>query len=390
MKTAVFECYSGIAGDMIIGAFLDAGFDFKILKAELKKLGLKGYKLSREQVKQGYLSGTQFKVSVKDKAGHRHTSFGEIKKLIRRSRLKKGVKEKSLRIFTALAGAESKVHGLKADKVHFHEVGAVDSIIDIVGAAVCLEKLGVEKIFVKELTVGRGSLLKGTHMFLPVPAPATIRLLKGFKITYSDLGHELVTPTGASFLAALSEKTDNLPAIEVESVGYGVGETEIKERPNLLRVTLGELAGRFREERIIVLETNIDDLPPLAFEPLYEKLFERGALDVYLTPILMKKGRLAFKLSVLLENSIREEMAETVFNETPTLGVRFTELDRFILQRKKIRVKTRHGRVSVKTGTLGSENVVYSPEYDDCKRLAEKKKVPFRKIYDEAKKEAAK
>lgn len=385
MKTAVFDAFSGMAGDMTLGAFLDAGFDFPLLQSELKKLHLSGYSLSCEKTRRGVFAGTKFIVHIKSHAQHDHTRLFGIKRLVLKSRLHPDIKKISIRIFETLGRAEAKVHGIKPEEVSFHEVGAVDSIVDIVGTAVCLHHLGIQKIFVRNLHVGQGSIRTHHHGRMMLPSPGTLELLKGFEVHHAPIDFEMVTPTGAAILAALAEKTGDLPSVEVEAVGWGAGTMQFKDRPNLLRVTLGRIVKGFRRDRILVLEANLDDMNPLGFEILYRRLFKAGALDVYLTPILMKKMRPAYRLSVLLEHSRKNPLAEIIFKETTTFGVRFLELDRFILKRHRVKISTRFGKVSVKVGSLDSHPHIASPEYEDCKKIALKSGVAFKDVYGEAK-----
>lgn len=389
MKAAIFDAFSGMAGDMTLGAFLDAGFDFSLLKEELKKTGLPGFSLSRAKVRRGHFAGTKLNVRIRPAHSHEHTSLSKIRGLIRKSRLHPGIKKNALKIFKKVGRAEAKVHGVSLEKVSFHEVGAVDSIVDIVGTAICLHHLGIEKIFVRNLHVGLGALKTHHHGRMVLPSPATLELLKGFELHHAPIDHEMVTPTGAAILGALAEKTNKFPSMEVRAVGYGAGTRDFKDRPNLLRVSWGEILRGFSRDRILVLETNLDDMNPLGFEILYDRLFKAGALDVYVTPILMKKMRPAFKLSVLLEHAKRQEIAAAVFKETTTLGVRFLELDRFLLQRKFVTVSTRFGKLTVKVGSSDGQPCIVSPEYEDCKKAALKHGAAFRAVYVEAKKCAA-
>lgn len=389
MKAAIFDAFSGMAGDMTLGAFLDGGFDFNLLRSELKKLNVSGYSLSRVKASRGHFTGTKFDVRIRPGYFHDHTRLSEIRGLIRKSRLHPGIKKNALKIFEKLGRAEARVHGVPLEKVFFHEVGAVDSIVDIVGTAICLHHLGIEKIFVRNLHVGRGALKAHHHGRIALPSPAASELLKGFELHHAPIDHEMVTPTGAAILAALAEKTSDLPSMETRAVGYGAGTRHFKDRPNLLRVSWGEILRGFFRDRIFVLETNLDDMNPLGFEILYARLFKAGALDVYVTPILMKKMRPAFKLSVLLEHAKRQEISAAVFKDTTTLGVRFLELDRFLLQRKFVTVSTRFGKLKVKVGSADGQPCIVSPEYEDCKKAALKYGAAFRTVYGEAKKCAA-
>ena len=390
MKAAIFDAFSGMAGDMALGAFLDAGFDFNLLKSELKKLNVSGYSLNCVKTSRGHFNGTKFNVCIRPGHFHDHTPLSKIRELIRQSRLHPGIKKNALKIFEKLGRAEARVHGVPLEKVFFHEVGAVDSIVDIVGTAVCLHHLRIEKIFVRNLHVGRGTLKTHHHGRMALPSPAALELLKGFELHHAPIDYEMVTPTGAAILAALAEKTSDLPSMETQAVGYGAGTRDFKDRPNLLRVSWGDVLRGFSRDRILVLETNLDDMNPLGFEILYSHLFKAGALDVCVTPILMKKMRPAFKLSVLFEHVRKQEISAAVFKETTTLGVRFLELDRFLLQRKFVTVSTRFGKLKVKVGSAEGRPSIVSPEYEDCKKAALKNGMAFRTVYGEAKKCALK
>jgi uncharacterized protein (TIGR00299 family) protein len=300
------------------------------------------------------------------------------------------VKALALKIFEKLAAAEAKVHGLPAAAVQFHEVGAVDSIVDIVGAAAAVHHWGIRKVFVRNLNAGAGDVRHGHHGRMRVPGPGTMELLKGFPVRLVSTPSELVTPTGAAILAALAEATEEIPALAVDRIGYGAGSSELKDRANLLRLTVGEIpARRFAGDRILVLEANLDDMSPLGFELLYDRLFKAGALDVFVAPVLMKKMRPAFKLSVLFEHPLKEKIAETVFAETTTFGARFLELDRFLLDREIVRVATRFGKIAVKIGSANGIPRIASPEYEDCKKISLASGKPFAEIYREARKRAA-
>lgn len=388
MNVAVFDCYSGIAGDMTIGAMLDAGFDFKLLSREIGKLKLRGVKLAWKKVKRGFFSGTKFDVLLGGSSRHHHTHLSDIEKIISKSRLHARVKELSVRMFRMLARAEAKVHGTSVGRIAFHEVGAFDSIVDIVGTAVCLHHLGIRKVFVRNLHVGSGETRTQGHGKVMLPSPGTLELLRGFSVHHAKIPFEMVTPTGAAILATLAEKTEDLPQVEVTAVGYGAGSMMFPDRPNLLRVTVGKISSRFRQDRILILETNLDDMNPLGFETLYRRLFETGALDVFVTPVFMKKIRPAYKLTVLFEHRLKARISEIVFRETTTFGVRFLEVDRFVLERRKISVRTRFGQVSVKVGSLDGHPHVAAPEYEDCKRIAMARRIPFREVYQEAGKKA--
>lgn len=385
MRLAYFDCFSGISGDMTIAAFLDAGLGMDALSAELAKLKLKGYKIKKRKVERNGIVGTKFDC-VADHETHRHRSLKEILALIEKSALNKKVKETAKGIFTAIGQAEKKIHGVRpGNDVRLEELGSVDSIIDIVGVAIAVDKLGIDEVRASRITLGR-TFVKTEHGNLPVPAPATIELLKGVPVDVSEIASELVTPTGAGILKTLSKGFGRMPEMKVSSVGYGAGTRVLADRPNMLRVLIGEAEGSFKEDRVSVIETNIDDMPPHYFEYVSERLFKEGALDVYVTAIQMKKSRPAFKLTVLARPSCVEEMARIIFKETTAIGLRFYEAGRFKLEREIVKARTGYGSVSVKVSRSSSGGIfTASPEYDECARIARKKKVPLKTIYDEAK-----
>ena len=384
MRIAYFDCFSGISGDMTIAAFLDAGLSMKTLSKELSKLKLKGYSLKKTDASRGSLSGTRFNCIAEVKR-HGHRPLKEIFSIIEKSPLKQKVKSIARNIFTTIGGAEAQVHrhGQRTG-IYLHELGDIDSVIDIVGTAVALDELGIEDVYSSKVTLGRG-FVDTRHGALPLPAPATVEILKGVPLEISDCEAELVTPTGAGILKTLSKGFGRMPQMEIGAIGYGAGSRDIPGRPNMLRVLIGERAPIFKEDRIAVIETNIDDMSPQNFEYLFERLFKEGALDVYTTVIHMKKSRPAFKLTVLGKRPDLERLAGVVFSETTTIGVRFYEADRFKLDRKMVRVRTKYGDIKVKVsgGVGGALNA--SPEYDECVKLARSKKVPLKLIYDEAK-----
>ena len=398
-RIAVFDCFSGISGDMTIGAFLDAGMDFEYLKTELSKLALKDYELTLEKVKRKALVGTLFSVIEKhshpkhEHHNHEHhhgADFKSIKELIVSSELKESVKKRSLKIFSVLAEAEAKVHGVEVDLVHFHEVGALDSIIDIVGISICLDYFNIDKVYVRSIFVGTGVLEGSSHGTFPLPAPATAVLLQGFSVQMSGIEAELVTPTGAAFLAAFAEKKTSTPDLCIERVGFGAGSRDNDERANLLRMILSEKKGETAQvKQCRVLETNIDDMPATLFDDVFERLFACGAKDVFCSPILMKKNRPAQKLSVIFDIEDEERIKNEVFNSTSTIGVRIYSVDRTILKRMSKSVKTGFGEIDIKFSQCPDGSVRFQPEYKVCKTYAEKANVPVMKIYEAANKAAS-
>jgi pyridinium-3,5-bisthiocarboxylic acid mononucleotide nickel chelatase len=383
-RVAYFDCYSGISGDMILGALFDLGVESSKVRNALRTLDLKGYKLNSSRVKRGLISGTKAQV-ILGKTKHLHVSarkYFDIKKMIANSDLSSKSKKHSQEIFKRIAQVEAAVHKTTMEKIHFHEVGAVDSIVDIVGGVVALETLKLDKIYSSPLNVGEG-FVQCAHGSLPVPAPATLKLLKGIPIFSNGIKKELTTPTGAAMIGFYANHFGSLPAMNIVGDGYGAGDHIIPEMPNMLRVVLGESIAASNEE-LVVIETNIDDMNPEFYEVTIESLFKAGALDVYLTPIIMKKGRPANKISVLSSYTNRQAMTEILLQETSSFGVRFFQVGRTVLDRKLKTVKTSWGPVKVKIGILNGDVVQATPEYEDCKKIAIKSKVPIRIIYDEA------
>jgi len=385
-RIAILDCSSGISGDMTVGAFLDLGMDFNFLKRELLKLNLKGYKLSRKKIKREGQRGTQFTVEVKNlgKTGKREVSYKEIKKLLDDSSLDEKVVSISKKLFARLAQAEAYVHDTSVEAVHFHEVGAVDSIIDIVSAAICLVFFDIQKVFVQNIHISSGYVSKTSHGCYSLCAPATFKLLEWYPVVFSDIPYELVTPTGASYIASLTKPNEPIPRFVVEKIGYGGGTNKCTGHGNFLRIVLGGIDNILKEETLILLETNIDDMSPVVYEELFSQLLSCGARDVFVTPIIMKKNRPAHKLSVLFDASREKKIVNIIFSETTTIGVRFSSVRRAILPRKVINVKTFGESVKVKVSKLSNTKVKVSPEYESCKKIAREKKVPFLTVYSEA------
>ena len=388
MKNIVyFDCFSGIAGDMVLGAFIDAGLDIKFLAKELKKLKLgTPYELKKTKVRRGGLIGTKFNVIVKDDSRkHTHRSLGDIFKIIDKSSLNHNVKETAKKIFNNIGEVEAKIHGVsdKNDLV-LHELGDIDSIIDIVGTAIAFDKLDIEEAYSSSMHFGR-TLVDTMHGVLPTPSPAALELLKGVPSKISNIEAELVTPTGAGILKTLVKSFGEMPQMKVSRIGHGAGTQELKELPNMLRVMIGKIHAAFKKDRVFVIETNIDDMSPQHFEYLFEKLFKEGALDAYTTSIQMKKTRPAFKLTVLSTPTIFDKLCSIIFKETSTIGIRYHEQNRFKLDRETVKVDTGYGKVRVKLSRGPDDIMTVSPEYEDCARLARSKKVPLKTVYDAAK-----
>ena len=380
MKIAYFDAFSGLSGDMTVGALLHLGVSLEALRAELAKLPLSGYQLSQGERVQSGIRATKFNVEVREPLGER--SFRAIARLLQESTLIPQVKETALRIFTVLAEAEGRVHGVAPEAVHFHEVGAVDSIVDIVGAAFGLHALGIEKIYASALPMGKG-FVPSRHGVLPIPGPATVELLKGWPVRLEDGDAELVTPTGAAIIAAVAQR-EAVPQLQLAAVGYGAGERTLPDRPNLLRVLVGATGETPREEQLLVLETNIDDLNPELYEHVMERLFTAGARDVFLAPVHMKKNRPGVLLWVLGEIADRDKLSTILFAETSTLGVRSYPVARLALRRESREVVTAYGSVRVKLAHGPDGRINVAPEYEDCRRLAREKEVPLKLVYEAA------
>jgi pyridinium-3,5-bisthiocarboxylic acid mononucleotide nickel chelatase len=382
MKTAYLDAFSGLSGDMIVGAILDCGAEFDQFERAINSMPLAGYRLlTRRKVSSG-ISALKFDVTVTEPQPERR--FGEIREMIDASPLSATVRSRAIAVFEVLAAAEAKIHDTTPDRVHFHEVGAVDSIIDIVGTAWGLEHLGVGDVIVSPLPMGTG-FARSQHGVIPVPAPATAELLAGFPLKIGDGAAEMVTPTGAAVIRALARPAEIPLNFEVEKIGYGAGSRDLEDRPNVLRLMLGHERVSLDSDQMVEISANIDDLNPQIYDHVMERLFAAGARDVTLTPTMMKKGRLAVTLGVIAEPARRDAMAEIIFAETSTIGLRFHAVSRLKLHREVVEVETRWGKVRVKlSGAHGREPATISPEYDDCRRIAAEHKVALRMVMDEA------
>jgi pyridinium-3,5-bisthiocarboxylic acid mononucleotide nickel chelatase len=382
MKAAFLDARSGLSGDMIAGAMLDAGADFDELRAALASLPIQGFSVTHRRKTLSGISAVKFDVEVSTAQPERH--LREIRDIVTRAgAFSLEVRRRALSIFEALAKAEAKVHRSTPDEVHFHEVGAVDSIVDIIAAAWGFERLDIGEILVSPLPSGSG-FVRSRHGVIPVPAPATVELLTGFPIRMDDGAAEMVTPTGAAILRALAKPAPPMMEFCAERVGYGAGTRELQDRPNVLRLIIGERVGNHEIDEIIEISANIDDLNPQLYDHVVERLFETGARDVTLTPTIMKKGRPAVTISVLADTAIRSAIANVLFAESSTIGLRYHSVTRLKLPREITEVDTRWGRVRVKISRHGGSAVTLSPEYDDCKRLAREHRVPLRRVLDEA------
>lgn len=380
-----FNCFAGISGDMILGALLDAGFDLNYLKNELNKLKLTGCEILAKKVKKNNIAGTKFEVVI-NKNVQKQRNYIDIIRMIEKSKLKEEIKKNSKKIFLKIAEAESKVHNIKLNEIHFHEIGAIDSIIDIVGSCIAFDFFKEYKIFSSFLNLGSG-IIKTSHGFLPVPAPATSDLLKGIPV-YLDIPQkiksaELTTPTGAAIISTFCTNFGEMPIMEIEKIGYGAGSKELNEFPNLLQVFLGKMNSRYEMDIVTVIETNIDDASPIIYENLVSKLLKEGCMDVFITPVLMKKTRPAVLLTAIAEKQNVEKVIDTIFSETTTFGIRTYEVTRKKLKREIKKINTKFGKLRVKIGYIGNKKVKITPEYEDCLKISEEKKIPLQKILKE-------
>jgi len=382
MKLLYLDCFAGISGDMLLGALLDLGVSEDALRMELAKLKLPGYTISTRRVVKRHISATKFECACGQEQDHR--SYSQIAEMIERSTLAESVKRRALSVFRRLGEAEAKIHGVPLEKIHFHEIGAVDSIVDIVGACIALEMLGVDGVQASPVPLGSG-FVETAHGKFPVPAPATLELLRGVPTQTSDEPVELVTPTGAALLAEFCTRYVPIPAMTIEKIGYGAGTRNLERRPNVLRAVLGTTATATESETVTVIETNIDDMNPQWFGDVMERLLAAGALDVFLTPVQMKKNRPGTLLTVLCATSDSDRLADLVLTHTTSFGVRIHEARRRMLAREIVRVPTRFGEIEVKVGRLNGKVVTRSPEYESCKRAAALANVPVREVYDAAK-----
>ncbi len=390
---AYFDCFSGVSGDMILGALVDAGVSAKELKNELSRLPIKGYSLNIETVKRAGLSATKVDVVLRQGKGNKGRKFKDIQKIVKNSSLSKDIKQNGLAIFKRLFEAEAKVHGEKYDRIHLHELGAIDCIVDIFGTLIGFDILGIKRFHSSGINLGSG-LVKTEHGILPVPAPATAELLKNARVYSSDTGfaasgdppgRELTTPTGAAIVSTLAGGFGPMPCMDVLSVGVGAGNKDLKDKPNALRLFIGQDPvpcgiGQGAEDKVIVIETNIDDMNPQIYEYVIEKLFKAGALDVFLTQVIMKKGRPGIKLTAFCIDDKKEDLMKIILRETTSIGLRFYEAQRKTLHREIKSVDSKFGKINVKISRLGNHILKAAPEYRDCRKIAKKFNVPLLEV----------
>jgi len=385
MRIAYFDCFSGASGDMILGSLIDAGLSARLLREELKKLRLPTIHLKVKKVLKAGLSATQVIVEGKsEKKSHRNLK--EILGIVERSRVEAKVKEKSKEIFKRIASVEANIHQTQMEEVHFHELGGLDSIVDIVGSVWGIQQLGIGKIYVSKVNVG-GGFVKCEHGILPVPAPATLSLMEGKPIYSSGVERELLTPTGAAILTTLGSEFGPMPMVNVKRIGYGAGRDNLPH-PNLLRLIIGTTESSPQRERVTVVETNIDDMNPQFYDYVIEKLLAMEVLEVFITPILMKKNRPGHLLTIICPSEKLPPVTQFLLRETTTLGLRWHEEERAKSDREILSKETKYGKIRFKLARWEGRIVNLSPEYEDCKRLALKKKVPLKEIFEEAKRVA--
>ena len=382
MKVAYFDCFSGASGDMILGAMLDAGLDFEHLEHELAKLHLSHYALRRQEVLKAGIKGTQLVVDV-DQSHHRHSHrhLDDIVEIIHGSSLGENIKSRSVQVFRRLAEAEASVHNEPVDHVHFHEVGAVDAIIDIVGAVVGLAALGIETVYCSPLHVGAGTV-ECEHGILPVPAPATAQILKGTPFYSTGIIGELLTPTGAAILTTVASDFGPMRPMAVDRIGYGAGTREL-DIPNMLRIFFGELDGvqaACKTEQVAVLETSIDDMSPQVYEYVMTGARDLGASEVFLSPVQMKKNRPGTLLTVICKPDLARLVAEFLLKETTSIGLRWKFEYMLRVPTEMLEIPTRYGMIRCKVAKMGDTNINATPEYADCKRIALEQGVPLKNV----------
>ncbi len=383
---AYFDCFTGISGDMILGALLDLGVPLEWLKEQLRRVPLADFDIVVRPVQRHGIQAASVRVAVLDNKNSRN--YSDIRALIKKSQLSDAVKSTSSAIFKRLAEAEASIHHCSVEQVHFHEVGGVDAIVDIVGAALGLDYLGINKILASPVPLGKG-FVACRHGNLPVPAPATLVILKGVPVYGTDIPHELVTPTGAAILRSLAQGFEPIPEMVIAGIGYGAGQRDFPDRPNLLRIILSaeseaaaELGGRLQEDQITILETCIDDMNPELFGYVMDRLFEDGALDVYWIPVYMKKNRPGTMLQVICRDDRRDGLIERVLSETTTTGVRFYRAQRRLLWRDQFKIKTTFGVIPVKRIQDPRGHIRLVPEYEVCRQIALEQNIPLRLVYE--------
>jgi uncharacterized protein (TIGR00299 family) protein len=384
MKTLYFDCFAGASGDMILGALIAAGVEPDAFKQQLSLLNVDGYAIDFETVERSGISATYARVQTGEEHAHRHLS--NILKIIYDSALSDAVKERAAGIFSRLAEAEARVHNQPVERIHFHEVGALDAIIDVVGAAIAFELLGIERFVASPLHVGSGTV-NMEHGRFPVPPPAVAELLKGVPFYSTDITGELVTPTGAAIITTVCNEYGPIPQMKLLQTGYGAGTRQYEKFPNALRVLIGEDRPATEvsdSEQLWMIETNMDDISPQILGHVMERAFDLGALDCYFTSVQMKKNRPGVLLSILCRNEQRPALNELLFSETTTLGLRAYEVERRAMQRQIVAVETQYGPIDVKVARLNGHVIKAMPEYDQCREAARNSDVPLRVVEEAA------
>ena len=380
MRTAYLDCFSGISGDMLLGALIHAGLDEENLKKALARLNCTGYTINSSPAEDTSLHGVQFRVTVEESQPHRN--LADIEQIIGTSSLDSTIRDRALAVFRRMAEAEAYIHGCSPGEVHFHEVGAVDAIVDIVGTLIGLQELGIERIFCSPLPVPHG-WVRCQHGELPIPAPAVCELLKGIPAYGVDINQELVTPTGAALVAVLARDFGPMPPMRLTATGYGAGSRPRNDgRPNLLRIMIGDEFSPDEAQQVVVMETAIDDWNPETWPHVSAKLMNKGALEVLLTPVHMKKGRPGFVLTVDSGPARSEQLKRAILEETSAIGLRFRHENRLTLPRQIIEIETRWGPVKAKKIEHGTSRTI-TPEYEECRRIADDHNIPIRDVYAE-------
>ncbi len=379
-RIAYLDCVGGLAGDMLLAALVDAGAELETLRAVPTNLGIEGVDISVDRVERQGIGALHLRIDAAE--DHSHRDYRELRGLVDAGDLPERARTRALETFRRLAEVEGAIHGVSPDDVHFHELGSLDALVDVCGVFVLLEELGVERVASSPLPFARG-FVSAAHGVLPLPAPATLGLLEGAPLVGVETEAELVTPTGAAIVATVVEEWGSLPPLTLERVGYGAGTRELADRPNVVRVILGDEAGR-PTGRVVLLETNLDDFPPELVPDAIERCFEAGALDVWTVPVQMKKGRPGFVLSVLARPELEDAVSRVLLEETSALGVRVSRLDRYELEREERHVDIEGGRVRVKVGLLDGRVVNLAPEHNDCAALASSTGRSVKSVWAEA------
>lgn len=383
MKTLYFDCFAGASGNMILGALVSLGIDAEKLVEQIKLLNIPDFEVEFTIADKSGISAIHAEVKVPHEHAHRH--LHHIEKIINDSQLNESIKERAIQIFTKLAEAEAKIHGIDIKKVHFHEVGAMDAIIDVVGACIGFEMLQVERFACSKIHVGSG-FAKMAHGKFPIPPPAVAELLSGIPIYSTEIQGELCTPTGAAIISTLCEAFGEINDLQIEKIGYGAGTRDYKDFPNALRLMIGKSQSskiEDRNEKLILIETNLDDVSPQVLGFVMDKAFELGALDCWFTPIQMKKNRPATMISILCDPKNRQKLTELLYIETTTLGVRIQQIERECLERKFIKVQTQFGEIDVKIGIFKGKMVNAMPEFEQLKEIAGQNNIPLKTLKEE-------